>query len=76
MAYFFDARVHSKYFIAIMTHTIGQLLNLHGQFLSSHIGLSSYCKINILIIGLDRVLLHHLHGLEVKWQNIETKSDR
>ena len=32
-----------------ISHTIGQLLNLYIQFLSSHVGPSSYCKINKLL---------------------------
>ena len=61
-------------FEAIMSHTIRQLLDLHIKFFPSQVGTSSYCKINISVFGLERVLLHLLYGLEVEQQYIETKS--
>ena len=60
-------------FEAIMSHTIRQLLDLHIKFFPSQVGTSSYCKINISVFGLERVLLHLLYGLEVEQQYIKTK---
>ena len=60
---------------AIISHTIGHLLYLYIQFLSSQVSLKSYCKeINRWIIGLERVLQHHIHSLKVKQQNMKTIS--